>query len=80
MRFCGSGVVRRIWITLSDRSENVLRNVIIKMYWDDSKKPCVECPIGDFFCMGLGKMHSFENCFFSTAEGTLVLLLYPDAF
>lgn len=47
MRFCGSDVVRRIWITLSDRSENVLRNVIIKMYWDDSKKPCVECPIGD---------------------------------
>ena len=78
--FRGSGVVRRIWITLSDRSENVLRNVIIKMYWDDSKKPCVECPIGDFFCMGLGKMHSFENCFFSTAEGRSFCCFIPMPF
>ena len=67
--FSGSGVIRRIWITLSDRSPEIMKGVILKMYWDDSEVPQVDVPIGDFFCMGLGIMKPFENYFFSTAEG-----------
>ena len=67
--FEGCGVIRRIWITLNERCEEVLQNVIIKMFWDDSDVPQVNVPLGDFFCMSTGKMKSFENHFFSTAEG-----------
>lgn len=76
----GSGVVRRIWLTINDRSESILKNVTIKMVWDNAQKAQVECPLGDSFCMGLGKMRSFENCFFSTAEGRSFCCFIPMPF
>lgn len=51
----GCGVINHIWITVQDSSskgEFVLRDLILRMYWDDSDKPSVEVPIGDFFCCG----------------------------
>lgn len=78
--FSGQGVVRRIWITLSDRSPDALQNVYLKMFWDGAKTPQVNVPIGDFFCMGLGEMASFENRFFSTAEGRSFLCVIPMPF
>ena len=41
----GSGAITHIWLTPT----GVARNQIIRMYWDDSKTPSVECPLGDFF-------------------------------
>lgn len=51
----GSGVIRHIWITAQDASsagEFVLRDLVLRMYWDGSEKPQVEVPLGDFFCCG----------------------------
>ena len=51
----GPGVINHIWITVQDSSpkgEFVLRDLVLRMYWDDSEKPSVEVPIGDFFCCG----------------------------
>lgn len=76
----GSGVIRRIWITLSDRSSQILQNVYLKMTWDNADTPQVYAPIGDFFCMGLGKMRGFENHFFSTAEGRSFCCTIPMPF
>ena len=67
--FSGCGMIRRIWITLDDRSPEVLKHVYLKMFWDNADKPQVNVPMGDFFCMGSGEMRRFENHFFSTAEG-----------
>lgn len=78
--FEGMGVIRRIWLTLSDRSPEVLRGVIHKIYWDDCQTPAVDVPVGDFFCMGLGKMAAFENRFFSTAEGRSFCVTIPMPF
>ena len=44
----GSGVIRHIWCTVTQK----WRNGILRIYWDDQPAPSVECPIGDFFCMG----------------------------
>jgi len=44
----GSGVIRHIWCTVTQK----WRNQILRIYWDDEENPSVECPIGDFFCMG----------------------------
>lgn len=43
--FSGCGIIRRIWITLSDRSPEVLKNIYLKMYWDNSSAPQVNVPI-----------------------------------
>ena len=50
----GPGVIRHIWMTVTDRTSptgpNVLRNLILEFYWDGEETPSVHCPIGDFFC------------------------------
>ncbi len=44
----GSGAIQHIWMTPTGN----WRFSIIRMYWDDETEPSVECPVGDFFCMG----------------------------
>lgn len=51
----GPGVIRHIWITVADTTPAgpfVLRDLVLRMYWDGSGHPAVEVPIGDFFCNG----------------------------
>lgn len=55
----GCGVINHIWITVdsrtSDRACFVLRNLVLRMTWDDAEHPAVEVPLGDFFCCGFGQ-------------------------
>ncbi|MEQ3551839.1 glycoside hydrolase family 172 protein [Pseudonocardia nematodicida] len=52
----GPGTIRHIWITLPDRTAAggpfVLRDLVLRAYWDDADAPAVEVPLGDFFCNG----------------------------
>jgi hypothetical protein len=41
----GPGAIQHIWLTPS----GVWRQTILRIYWEDSEYPSVECPIGDFF-------------------------------
>jgi len=42
----GSGAIQHIWLVPLGVPS---RFVILRMYWDDSEVPSVECPLGDFF-------------------------------
>lgn len=64
-----SGMIRRIWLTIYDRSPEVLRGMKIKMFWDGASTPAVSAPLSDFFNHGLAKMVTFENALFSSPEG-----------
>jgi hypothetical protein len=64
-----SGVVRRIWATVSDRTPRMLRGLQLDFYWDGAKKPAVSVPFGDFFGMSLGRTSAFESEYFSSPEG-----------
>ena len=44
----GPGTINHIWLTPTGR----WRNTILRIYWEGAENPSVECPIGDFFCMG----------------------------
>lgn len=33
----------------------ILRDLVLRMYWDDEEEPSVESPLGDFFCCGFGR-------------------------
>ncbi len=46
----GPGSIRHIWLTPT----GYLRHQILRIYWDDSQIPSVECPLGDFFACGWG--------------------------
>lgn len=65
----GAGVIKRIWMTINDRDPEMLRSLRFDMYWDNSQKPAVSAPLGDFFGIGLGKRVPFENALFSDPEG-----------
>jgi hypothetical protein len=64
-----SGIIRRIWITIDERTPEMLRGLKIEMFWDDAAGPAVSAPLGDFFNHGLGQMSVFENALFTSPEG-----------
>jgi len=47
----GPGALQHIWMTPTGN----WRFSIIRIYWDEEKESSVECPVGDFFCMGWGQ-------------------------
>ena len=53
----GSGVIRHIWLTPTGD----WRSQILRIYWDGSDVPAVECPLGDFFCLRLGQYAQFRR-------------------
>ena len=64
-----SGTIRRIWITINDRSPQMLRGLRLDMYWDGADRPAVSAPLGDFFGQGLGRCATFQSALFSNPEG-----------
>jgi hypothetical protein len=65
----GAGIIQRMWFTVRDRSPEMLRSMRLRMYWDNSLKPAVDVPFGDFFGFGLSKIIKFESALFSSPEG-----------
>jgi hypothetical protein len=65
----GSGLINRIWLTVNERSPEMLRSLRIEMYWDNAPQPAVSAPLGDFFGIGLGRKTAFESELFSDPEG-----------
>ncbi|MEZ0537097.1 glycoside hydrolase family 172 protein [Caldicellulosiruptoraceae bacterium PP1] len=55
----GSGIIRHIWITLDSDDNMILRNAVIRMFWDGEENPSVESPLGDFFGQGWGEHYNF---------------------
>ncbi len=47
----GAGAIAQIWMTPT----GPWRSSIMRIYWDGSAAPSVECPVGDFFACGWNK-------------------------
>jgi hypothetical protein len=65
----GPGLVRRLWVTISDRSPKMVRGLRLDLYWDGAATPAVSAPLGDFFCQPLGQVVTFQNALFASPEG-----------
>jgi hypothetical protein len=76
----GSGIIKRMWLTLNDRTPQMLRSLKIEMFWDNSEKPAVSAPLGDFFGVGLGRKTAFENELFADPEGRSFICYIPMPF
>lgn len=52
----GPGIIQHIWVTVTDKTSDadcfVLRDLVLRMYWEGEEAPAVEVPLGDFFCCG----------------------------
>ena len=71
-----SGVIEHIWLTPTGR----WRNTILRMYWDDQEQPSVECPIGDFFCMGWNEYAHLNSLAVCVNPGSAFNCYWPMPF
>jgi hypothetical protein len=53
----GAGAIQQMWMTPT----GTWRFSILRIYWDDSPSPAVECPVGDFFACGWGKFAQISS-------------------
>jgi len=66
----GTGIITRIWITISPMGDKLSRNdIILRMYWDGNTYPSVESPIGPFFGNGWTEAYNFITVPLSVAPG-----------
>lgn len=57
----GAGIIRRFFVSMIASDRMRLRKLVLRMYWDGEKSPCVEVPLGDFFGSGLGTLRRFHS-------------------
>ncbi|MGO8698760.1 MAG: glycoside hydrolase family 172 protein [Limisphaerales bacterium] len=57
----GAGRIVHVWFTINSPSPEHLRELVLRMTWDDASRPAVECPVGDFFAQGHGKYVEFQS-------------------
>jgi len=64
MNIAGAGIIRHIWCTVTDEtamSKFVLRDIVLRMYWDGEDTPSVEVPLGDFFLNGFARGYQVNS-------------------
>ncbi len=60
-RIEGHGQITHIWFTIAAKSEDHLRQLVLRIYWDGAEKPAVESPLGDFFGLGFGRYVEYKS-------------------
>ena len=72
-RIDGPGMVVRLYFTLARRQQrHLLRDLILRVFYDDADHPAVEAPLGDFFGLPFGRYLSFASLFMSCTSGGYV--------
>lgn len=66
----GPGVITHIWMAVP----HSLREVLLQVTVDGADSPQIQVPIGDFFCLGHGRMANFQSLYFSCSTNK------PDRF
>ncbi len=56
----GSGEISSIHMKIMPADRLSLRQTLLRVTWDDAKKPAIESPVGDFFGIGFGD-HRFKS-------------------
>jgi hypothetical protein len=74
----GPAVIRRMWVTLPSKKENLM-GFVIRGYWDGQKTPSIEAPIGYFFGSAHGITKAYQSAVHSTTDtaGMSIYLQMP---
>ena len=65
----GPGVITHIWFTIAAQSNDHLKEIVLRGYWDDNAKPSVEVPVGDFFGLNLGSYQIYQSQYLACSPG-----------
>src|SRR5579862_4198634 len=75
----GAGRFTHLWMTIA-AGPNHLRELVIRITWDDAATPAVECPIGDFFAQGPGKYVEYRSAPVSVGGSMALNCYWPMPF
>ncbi len=76
----GCGIIKHIWMTLPEREPQHLRNIIIRMYWENSDIPSVEVPLSDFFGTAHGRAVDMRSEYITVIKGKGFNCWFPMPF
>lgn len=54
------GCIRHIWMTVGG-DDTFPRKAVVRFWWDGQEHPSIECPLGDFFGVGHGRLVNFVS-------------------
>jgi hypothetical protein len=72
----GPGAIQQIWMTPT----GTWRFSILRIYWDGSPEPAVECPVGDFFACGWNKFAQVSSLAVCVNPGSAFNCYWPMPF
>ncbi len=74
----GPGRVTHLWLTAArfPNHEFLLRDMVIRMYWEGSPVPSVEVPLGDFFGLGHGRLYAYQSAPMTVGSNPVALNCY----
>jgi hypothetical protein len=74
----GPGKITHLWFTVSGFSNHpfMLRDLALRITWENAKVPSVEVPLGDFFGLGHGKTYNVHCKPINVGENTRALNCY----
>ena len=75
----GPASSRHIWFTIAAQSDDHLKELVLRAYWDGNAKPSVEAPIGDFFGLNLGVLSDLPVGVSGLLAGQVAQLLFRHA-
>ena len=66
----GPGLITHIWFALGHMDYNYLRQLTIRVTWDDAPGPSVNCPLGDFLGVGHAVSNRYQSALTGMVRGT----------
>ncbi len=76
----GPGIITHLWFTIDSPEAYHLKKLVLRMYWDGEVTPAIECPIGDFFGLGLGEYFTYESAPLSVGSQKALNAFFPMPF
>lgn len=64
----GPGIITHIWFTIAAQSPHHLKELVLRIYWEDNSKPSVETPIGDFFGLNMAEYVLYQSAFLNCSN------------
>lgn len=65
----GPGVVRHIWMTFPPAPPEVMRAMVLEVFYDGAKEPSVSVPAVDFFGIAMGRPKPMSSALTAIQEG-----------
>jgi D-arabinan exo alpha-(1,3)/(1,5)-arabinofuranosidase (non-reducing end) len=76
----GPGTVRHIWCTVPPAPPEVMRALVLEVFYDGAPEPSVSVPLLDFFALPLGRPVAYASALTSAQEGRGFNAYFPMPF